>query len=58
MKKIALLAFFPTLLFARDPNTTPAHLEHTAQPTTAPQAVAIEQSPPFLMKRNYGQIRH
>ncbi|HDL4657546.1 TPA: tetratricopeptide repeat protein, partial [Mannheimia haemolytica] len=48
MKKIALLALFPMMLFARDPNTTQAYIEHTAQPTTTPQRVKIEKSVPIF----------
>lgn len=44
MKKFPLLFFFPTLLFAQDPNSTPSQIEHIAKPTSAPLQLAVEQS--------------
>lgn len=54
MKKTALLAFFPTLLLADDPLTTPDRLANTAQPTETPQAIAITHAPPIF---NEDQLR-
>ncbi|MEN2827991.1 hypothetical protein LGIHADK_01463 [Mannheimia haemolytica] len=58
MKKIALLALFPMMLFARDPNTTQAYIEHTAQPTTTPKGSRSKNQCLFLTKLNYVLINY